>query len=180
MLYTNMRYNKLRSAIRGTAQHGNGTTAMKIIKIASAGLIALGLAACQDAGPKQTIGTLGGAALGGLVGSQIGGGTGQLAATAAGALLGAYLGSEIGKSLDKADQLYAERAAGQALESNQPAQWSNPDSGNSGTIAPTRTYQTAQGEYCREYQQTVTVGGESQQAYGTACRQPDGTWRIVN
>lgn len=170
----------LRPGSPDTALHGNGNMAMKIIKIASAGLIALGLAACQDMGPKETIGTLGGAALGGLAGSQIGGGTGQLAATAAGALLGAYLGSEVGKSLDKADQLYAERAAGQALESNQQAAWNNPDSGNSGTITPTRTYQTAQGEYCREYQQTITVGGESQQAYGTACRQPDGTWKIVN
>ena len=26
--------------------------------------------------------------------------------------------------------------------------------------------------------QTITVGGEVQQGYGTACRQPDGTWKI--
>jgi surface antigen len=24
------------------------------------------------------------------------------------------------------------------------------------------------------------VGGKMQQGYGTACRQPDGSWRIVN
>ena len=157
---------------------------MILTKIAAAGLIAtgLGLGACSEgAGPKETLGALGGAILGGLAGSQIGDGSGQLAATAAGALIGAVLGSEIGKSLDKADQLYAERTAQDALETNpsdQTSQWSNPDSGNSGTVTPTQTYQASDGRYCREYQTTVTVGGETQEAYGTACRQPDGSWQI--
>ncbi len=34
--------------------------------------------------------------------------------------------------------------------------------------------------YCREYQRTVNVGGRTQQSYGTACRQPDGAWKIVS
>jgi surface antigen len=41
-------------------------------------------------------------------------------------------------------------------------------------------YQAANGTYCREYQQEITVGGKEQQSYGTACRQPDGTWKILN
>lgn len=32
--------------------------------------------------------------------------------------------------------------------------------------------------YCREYTRTVTVGGVAQNAYGTACMQPDGSWQI--
>lgn len=36
------------------------------------------------------------------------------------------------------------------------------------------------GHYCREYQTTVMVGGKPQQSYGTACQQPDGTWRLMN
>jgi hypothetical protein len=32
---------------------------------------------------------------------------------------------------------------------------------------------------CREFQQTITVGGQTQEAYGTACRQSDGSWKIV-
>lgn len=40
-------------------------------------------------------------------------------------------------------------------------------------------YQNSAGQTCREYQLTVHVGGTSQPAYGTACLQPDGTWRIV-
>ncbi len=34
--------------------------------------------------------------------------------------------------------------------------------------------------YCREYQSTSVIDGAPQTMYGTACRQPDGTWRIVN
>ena len=152
------------------------------LDIALAGMVGLG-ACSQNAGDKETLGSLGGAVLGGLAGAQIGSGSGQLAATAAGALLGFFIGSEVGKSLDKADQLYAERTADQALETKptgQSSTWNNPDSGNSGTFTPTRTSYTDSGQPCREYQQTVTIGGETQQAYGTACHQADGSWRIVN
>ncbi len=156
---------------------------MKSYRIAIVFASALSVAACvTDAGPKQTVGTLVGAGLGGLAGSQIGSGTGQMVAVGAGVLLGGLLGSEVGKSLDKADRLYAERNAQQTLEATptgQSSTWQNPDSGNSGTFTPTQTYQTAQGQYCREYQTTVNVGGQVEQAYGSACRQPDGSWQIV-
>ena len=33
---------------------------------------------------------------------------------------------------------------------------------------------------CREFQQTIMIGGQPQRAYGTACHQPDGTWKIVH
>jgi len=36
------------------------------------------------------------------------------------------------------------------------------------------------GEFCREYQSLVTVGGLRQNSFGTACLQPDGSWRVVN
>jgi hypothetical protein len=31
---------------------------------------------------------------------------------------------------------------------------------------------------CREFTQTVVIGGQPRQATGHACPQPDGTWRI--
>jgi hypothetical protein len=34
-------------------------------------------------------------------------------------------------------------------------------------------------QYCREYQTTSIINGRPQQVFGTACLQPDGTWRIV-
>lgn len=163
----------------------------KLVAVAALGLA---LAACAQpgqpgyAGPgelganKTTAGGLLGAAAGGLTGSQIGKGSGRLAATAAGVLIGGLLGSQAGASLDRADLAYANRTAQRSLEevpTGHATTWRNPDTGNAGTITPTRTYQTASGQYCREFQQTITVGGKTEEGYGTACRQPDGTWRIV-
>ena len=36
------------------------------------------------------------------------------------------------------------------------------------------------GVYCREYTQPVLVGGMRRTSYGTACQQPDGSWKIVS
>ena len=40
-------------------------------------------------------------------------------------------------------------------------------------------YVASNGQTCRQYQTTINVGGVPQASYGTACLQPDGTWRIV-
>jgi surface antigen len=135
---------------------------------------ALGLGACanREAGRKQIGGAVVGAVAGGVAGSMIGKGSGRLIMTGLGTLLGAYIGSEVGKSLDNADRLAAASTAQQTFEYNKTGQagtWQNPDNGHTGTVTPTKTYQ-----------QTVTVGGKTEQAYGTACRQPDGSWKIVN
>lgn len=134
-------------------------------------------------GNKQTVGTLGGAALGGIVGSNVGKGKGAIAATIVGSLLGAYAGSSIGSSLDRADMQYHDAAAQRAYSAplNQQINWSNPESGNSGTITPIREgTQSGTGAYCREYRQNIMVGGKSEEAIGRACRNPDGTWTPVN
>ena len=147
----------------------------------TAAAAALLLAGCQSA-PKETAGTVGGAIIGGVIGSQFGGGTGQLVATGVGTLLGAYIGKEVGASLDRADQNYANQAAQRAYAApvGQQIAWNNPQSGHTGTITTTRDGYSNRGEYCREYQQTVTVGGRTEMAFGTACKQPDGTWKIMN
>ncbi len=33
--------------------------------------------------------------------------------------------------------------------------------------------------YCREYTQTLKIANTVQKAYGTACRQPDGSWQLM-
>lgn len=155
---------------------------MRTMIAASAALALLIGCAELEGQQKQTGGVLLGGALGGLAGAQLGSGTGQVAAAAAGTLLGAFLGSEIGRSLDRADQLYMSRTTQQALDvapSGTVSTWRNPDSGHSGTVTPTRTYQTETGQYCREFRQTVTIDGRIEEAQGRACRQPDGTWRVV-
>jgi surface antigen len=132
-------------------------------------------------GNKKTIlGSMAGAAAGGLIGAAAGGGA---AAIVGGVLLGGLVGGVAGNALDQRDKQIAANNAQQTFETARTGQttaWQNPDSGHSGTITPTHTYQAADGQYCREYQQEITVGGEKHQSYGTACRQPDGTWKIQN
>ena len=153
-----------------------------IKKTVPAAVIVALLAACSsDYGPKQTGGTVLGGIGGAVAGAQFGKGKGNLAMTAIGTLLGAFIGSEVGKSLDKADQQYAMQAETRAHAApvGQTISWNNPDSGNSGTYMPTRDGHDQAGNYCREYQTTVNIGGQSEQAYGTACRQPDGSWKVM-
>ena len=141
------------------------------------------MAGCaQEGQQKQQIGTLLGAGLGALAGTQVGSGKGRLLGVAVGTLAGAYLGSEIGKSLDAADRARLQNATQYSLEYNpvgKTSSWSNPDSGNSGTVTPKRTYQTAENNACREFESSVVIDGQEETAIGQACRQPDGSWRIV-
>ena len=157
---------------------------MHRFKFAVVGVAAFALMACTDgAGQKESVGTLLGAAVGGLAGSQVGKGRGQLVGTAAGTLLGAFIGKEIGKSLDRADRVAIQQTMQQSLETaptGATSTWQNPDSGNSGSITPTDTFSQSDGTNCREFSQTVTVGARTEEAYGTACRQPDGSWKIVS
>ena len=128
--------------------------------------------------PKAVLGSLGGAAAGAGIAAIAGGSAGWIVAAG---LAGGLLGGAIGHHLDNKDKQMAAQAAANAFENNrtgQAAAWKNPDSGNSGTITPTKTYQGGSGKYCREYRQEILVGGEKQQAYGTACREPDGSWQI--
>ena len=157
---------------------------MNVKTLGVAVLIVILTASCanQGRGQKETIGGLGGAAAGGLLGAQFGSGTGKLVATGAGVLIGALLGSEVGRSLDEADRVRANQAIKASYDApiGEQIEWNNPRSGNHGTVTPVRDGTSSSGAYCREYQQTVTVGGKTEQAYGTACRQPDGSWRIVD
>ena len=128
---------------------------------------------------KAIIGGAGGAVAGGLIASALDANT---AGVLGGMIAGGLIGGAIGNRMDAADRREANRATYSALESapsGTSTSWHNPDSGNSGTTMPTRTYQAQTGEYCREYEQTVTIGDKTQAAYGTACRQPDGKWKVV-
>jgi surface antigen len=154
---------------------------MRIVAlVAAAGLLA-GCAGGPEMNKTNIGGVLGG--IGGAVaGAQFGSGSGRLVGVAAGTILGALLGQSIGGSLDRADQSYAQQAHQRAQNApiGETITWSNPSSGNRGMVVATRegTNQST-GEYCREFQHEVQVGGKGERAYGTACRQPDGSWRIV-
>ncbi len=158
-------------------------TALRIKIGAPILILALLIVGCETTGgpgPKAAIGGLGGAAAGGLFAATAGG---SAAGIAAGTIIGGLIGGVIGDRLDAADRRQADRAAAHAFETRPTGSsvaWHNPDSGRYGSVTPTRTYQRPNGQYCREYQQTVTIDGRPQKSYGTACRRPDGSWRIVN
>lgn len=95
---------------------------------------------------------------------------------------GSVFGQEVGE-LMAPEQLAMSDTIQYALEnnpSNQSSDWVNPDTGNSGGIVPVRTFTDGQRGPCREFISTIVIGGEQQQGYGTACRQPDGTWQLVS
>jgi surface antigen len=132
----------------------------------------------MEANPKTTIGAVGGGTLGGLIAAAAGGNPAAIAASVIGGIL---VGGLVGNLLDERDKRLAREAEQKALESapaGTSVAWRNPDNGHAGTVTPTKTYQTAGGQYCREYQTNVTVEGKSEKAYGTACRQPDGSWKL--
>ncbi len=147
-------------------------------KVLTIAILAVSMSACAQAGPKTTLGAATGAAAGGLIGAAAGGGAEGIVA---GVLLGGLLGGAIGNSLDNRDREYVRRSNYQSWEygrNGEASTWRNPDSGHYGSVTPTRTYQERGGNYCREFNQTVIVNGQQQDAYGTACRQPDGSWMI--
>jgi surface antigen len=141
-----------------------------------------GCATDPSVGPREATGTLTGAALGGLLGAQFGGGSGQLASTAIGVLIGGLIGSEVGRSMDEVDRMKANQAVNEAHSADLGERiiWNNPDNGHSGSVTPVRDGYSESGRYCREFYQTINIGGRTEEAYGIACRQADGTWRIVN
>src|SRR5262249_11535023 len=124
---------------------------------------------------RDLIGAAIGGAAGGLAGNQFGKGKGRTAATIGGVVIGALVGGALRHALDDADQA----CVGQVLEhvpDRERVGWRGRESY---AVVPTRTYQNA-GRYCREYQTEATISGRLQSVYGTACRQPDGSWQIIN
>lgn len=51
--------------------------------------------------------------------------------------------------------------------------------GATGSVTTVREGSSTSGRYCREFQHQVNIAGKKQQAYGVACRQPDGSWEVI-
>jgi Surface antigen len=155
---------------------------MRLAPIVVIAMLPAIVAACGP-GNKQGTGTIVGAVTGGAAGAAIAGGNGSraVAGAAIGAVVGGIVGNEVGRQLDERDRQMAAGAEYQALEYGQPGaatRWDNPASQHRGQIVPGKPYQ--QGSlFCRSYTHTIYISGQPQTARGTACRQPDGTWKTV-
>ena len=154
-----------------------------------AGLLIAGLGAaasgCGGMGQNETAGSIIGGVAGAVVGNQFGSGDGKTAATALGAVIGAMVGGNVGRSLDATSRQRAGAAAERALETadvGESITWENPDNSGGpayGSATVTRQGADGAGRTCREFQQTVIIGGREEQSYGTACRDENGDWKIV-
>lgn len=124
---------------------------------------------------RDRLGAVLGGVVGGIAGNQIGRGSGRTAATIAGTVIGILVGRSIGRTMNTADQ----QCTAQVLEhapDQTPIHWRNPDSDTEYRVIPLKTFRNQDGRYCREYRTRASIGGRSEDMYGRACRQADGSW----
>ncbi len=125
---------------------------------------------------QQQKGTIIGGVTGALVGSLIGDGRGQNIAIAVGAIAGSAIGSSIGKRFDEQDQ---SRIA-YSMEHKRRSSWTNSTTGHRRTVMPSSTRApSSTNQQCREFTVDTEIGDRTESAYGTACRQDDGSWKII-
>lgn len=133
---------------------------------------------------------------GGLIGGGLGAGIGYAAGKSKGAAIGGVLGLGLGAMLALAAEQDNHRRYPRAVYAPPPVYTPPPafapapayrPSYQPGAYQPAPVpaadpYAAAQYSqaHCREYSGTISVDGTARAAYGTACLQPDGTWRIVN
>lgn len=151
------------------------TTITAMAVVASLGVASLPLNGCS-AGHNAAGATLAGAAAGGLLGAAAFSGSTAWLGILGGALVGGIVGNQIGQYMDRQD---AARAHAVYVSQSGKGRWTNHETGYTYTIKPVKSYEK-NGRYCREYQTTAKIGGRSRKVYGTACRQPDGSWKVVS
>ncbi|MCX7126252.1 MAG: RT0821/Lpp0805 family surface protein [Gammaproteobacteria bacterium] len=137
-------------------------------------VVAFSMAGCSP-GNNVPGSTAAGAVGGGLLGGAIFGGSPY--GIIGGALLGGIVGDQVGQAMDRQDKANMQSAVAN-VPVGQQAQWTDSKNNTTYSVRPVKNY-TSENRYCREYQTTVTVNGKVQKAYGRACRQPDGSWKIV-
>jgi surface antigen len=148
------------------------------ISLSAMAALALALQACASSpgGPPER-----GAAAGPLLAPAPGRPADRLTAPVRGTIIGAFVGESLGTTLTDEDVLLAGAAQQRAYAApvGRPVTWSNPATGHSGAIIVLRDGRNVSGDACRAYRATISVGGQTQQAYGTACQQANGDWRVI-
>ncbi len=139
-----------------------------------------GLSACDN----QQIGTIAGSVGGAAAGRAIGGdGTGGYVGLIIGAIAGGYLGGKVAEWMTNKDKQQMSTTTTKALEQGKAGQtysWTNPESGNKGNVTPAQSFRNQDGSTCRDFSSKVSSAqGQNANGAGMACKQADGTWRIV-
>ncbi|MCO5063105.1 MAG: RT0821/Lpp0805 family surface protein [Rhizobiaceae bacterium] len=98
------------------------------------------------------------------------------------ALGGGLIGGSIGRDLSSRDRRKALEAEYKALEYGQGGQvitWQSSLGSSRGEVVAAQPYRVGSQD-CRQYVHTLYTGDASQTARGTACRNPDGSWSLLN
>lgn len=133
-------------------------------------LVALAFSGCASAGLNTK-------ADGGLIGN-----TGEAPGEPIGGIVGGGLAATAGLDLSRRERLEAADAEYRALESTpagQPVVWRDERTGNSGTVTAAQPYRVGSQD-CRPYSHIVKADGATRSVRGTACRNPDGSWTLLN
>lgn len=105
-----------------------------------------------------------------------------VAARPAAPAVGGLLDAGMLARLDESDRALAALGAAHALDTapiGTTGAWRSAAGGSEGRLTPTRTYQTASGQYCREFELELRADGTAERIEGAACRASDGAWQRV-
>lgn len=96
---------------------------------------------------------------------------------------GGLINSQVGSGIDRGLKMQALEAEYRALETGQTGEafaWGNGNTGTSGTVVAAQPYRVGS-QNCRQYTETINSGaGGEKTARGTACRNDDGSWTLLN
>lgn len=151
------------------------TRQLLVLTLAAAVFMTTG---CEAPPTREQSGMVIGGILGGVLGSQVGQGSGRTAATVLGAIAGTVIGGSIGRSMAETDRLKTAHTL-ETVRTGVSSRWTNPDTGNAYVVVPTRTFERS-GTPCRDYTIDAMIAGSREKVVGTACRQADGRWNVMN
>lgn len=134
-------------------------------------IVGASLIAGAGCATKRETGAATGAVAGGALGAAVGGETGLII----GALAGGFLGYGVGRAMEEEDR----RRIAYALEADRAMQWRNTQTGYEYEIEPIGPRDHG-GRRCKEFRlHAEDSRGRPEEVYGTACRQRDGSWELV-
>ena len=150
----------------------------RVVGFIGAFIAMVGLNGCANMGENQQAGSLTGGIIGGLLGSGMGSRSGRTAAIIGGSVVGSMIGNNIGYEMDQANRIRVARAL-ETTRLNHSRSWVDSHTGYKYTVKPTRTFHQG-GSVCREYDTSIIIDGQLQQAKGRACRDANENWVIDN
>ena len=126
-------------------------------------------------------GILAGGLIGGLLGNAAG--HGRTGPTIAGVIFGGAVGAALTSNMNCEDRSYAYRTYYIGFNSGRYGEryeWRNPRNNHRGEFRIRSYYNDPYGFRCARFTQVTYIQNRSFNVRGIACRQPDGSWAVVN